>query len=122
MTSERGICVLRIVCRRHTIIGRAKEGADAAAAVWIRAEARIAVGVVLVARAQLEWRKIQGIGTWWRRILVHVVGHGSRHKLRGSLQQWAADADAALVATELGTTILEPDLQLVSYYRLKYIL
>lgn len=49
MTSERGICVLRIVGRRNTIIGRTEEGADAAAAVWIRAEARIAVRVVLMA-------------------------------------------------------------------------
>lgn len=122
MTSKRGICVLRIVGRRHTIIGRPKKGADAAAAVWIRAEARIAVRVVLVARAQLEWRKVQGVGTWWGRILMHAVGQGSRNKLCGCLQQRAPDADAALVATELGTTILEPDLQLVSNYRLRYVL
>lgn len=48
-TSERGICVFRIVCRcGHTIIGRAEERADAAAAVsWICAKARVAVAVAL---------------------------------------------------------------------------
>lgn len=87
MRSERRIRILRIVGRRrHAVVGRAEEGADAAAAAGrARAEARIAIAVAL-ARAQLEWGKVQGVGARWRRILVHIVGHGSRHKLRGRLQ------------------------------------
>lgn len=116
--SERGIRILRVV---HTVVGRPEEGADAIGTAWVRAESSIAIGIVL-AGAQLKWCEVQGVCTGWctvRQIgvLVHIVGHRSRHQLRRCVQERTTEADAALVASKFGTTILEPDLRWIGAYK-----
>jgi len=115
-SSERRIGVLRVV-GRHTVVGGPKEGADPAVGGRTRPEAPVAVRIIL-ARAQFQWSKIQGVRPGGRRrrwvwqigIFVHIIANGRRHQLRSWLQQ-GPRAHAPLVPPEFRPPILKPNLK-----------